>query len=84
MTNKKVAIEQNLSNVRDYLSQEGYQCVSLDNQTQSGQGVDAIIVSGADNNLMGISDTTSQAPVINAHGLTPEDVCNRLKQIQQP
>ncbi|KEO81209.1 YkuS family protein [Tumebacillus flagellatus] len=83
MTNKKVAVEQNLSTVRDYLSQEGYQVVNLDNQNQNGQGCDAIIISGADNNVMGVSNATTQAPVINAHGMTPEDVSKRLKQIQQ-
>ncbi|PWK16596.1 YkuS family protein [Tumebacillus permanentifrigoris] len=83
MTNKKVAIEQNLSTVKDYLSQEGYQCVNLDNQNQNDQGLEAIIISGADNNVMGVSNAASLAPVINAHGLTPEDISKRLKQLQQ-
>lgn len=82
MTNKKVAIEANLSNIRNYLSQQGYDCVQLNEQSASAQGCAAIVISGADKNLMGIQDVTTQCPVINADGLTPQDVAARLQQGQ--
>jgi hypothetical protein len=84
MTNKKVAVEANLSNIRNYLSQQGYDCVQLNNEQSSGaQGCDAIVISGGDQNLMGIQDATTKVPVINAHGLTPQEVAERLQQQQQ-
>lgn len=80
MTNKKVAIEANLSNIRNYLSQQGYECVQLNEQNATAQGCDAIVISGADNNIMGIQDVVAKCPVINADGLTPQDVADRLQQ----
>ncbi|MGZ4031039.1 MAG: YkuS family protein [Tumebacillaceae bacterium] len=82
MTNKKVAVEANLSNIRNYLSQQGYDCVQL-NEQSAGAACDAIVISGADQNLMGIQDATTKVPVINAHGLTPQEVAERLQQQQQ-
>ncbi|ASS77051.1 hypothetical protein CIG75_00310 [Tumebacillus algifaecis] len=76
---KRVAVEANLSNVRDYLSQQGYDCCELDAQNQNGQGLDAIVISGADQNIMGIADATTKAPVINANGLRPEEIANRIQ-----
>ncbi|HEU4962878.1 MAG TPA: YkuS family protein [Bacilli bacterium] len=83
MTNKRVAIEGNLSNVRQYLEGQGYQCETLDAQNAAaGQGCLGVVISGADRNLMGMQDTVTQAPVINADGLRPDEVANRLQQIQ--
>lgn len=81
MTNKRVAVEANLGNVRDYLSQQGYDCCDLDaqNLNNQGQGLDAIVISGADQNIMGISDTQTKAPVINAHGMRPDEVAQRIQ-----
>lgn len=83
MTNKKVAVEANLSNIRNYLSQQGYDCVQLNEQSSGAQGCDAIVISGADQNIMGIQDVTSKVPVINANGMTPQQVAERLQQEQQ-
>lgn len=82
MTNKRVAIEANLSNVRQYLEGQGYQCDTLDANSAAGQGYAALVVSGADKNLMGIQDTVTKAPVINAEGLRPDEVAQRLQQQQ--
>jgi hypothetical protein len=79
MNNKRVAVEANLSNVREYLSQQGYDCCDLHAQNLNGQDLAAIVISGADQNVMGISDTTTKAPVINAHGLRPEEVAQRIQ-----
>jgi hypothetical protein len=79
---KRVAIEQNLEPIQQYLQQQGYQCEQLNQQNASAQGYSAIIISGADRNLMGIENATTQAPVINADGMTPQDVAQRLQQFQ--
>ncbi len=71
----KVAIEDTLQNVKEYLVSKGYDVVNLDQQTSH---VDAIIISGQDKDVLGMEDITTSAPVINAEGLTPNEVYQRL------
>jgi predicted Rossmann-fold nucleotide-binding protein len=80
MNNKRVAIEANLSNVREYLSQQGYQCEELNAQNASAQGYSAVVISGADQNIMGMANAQTNAQVINAHGMTPQEVAKRIQQ----
>lgn len=83
---KRVAVESNLSPVQEYLSNQGYQVETLDvnSLTQSGQQqYDAVVISGMDQNLMGIADVQVAAPVINADGLTPEEVANRIESLNK-
>jgi len=79
--NKRIALEPNLSNYRDQLQSAGYDIVSLDGQNVNGQGLSAIVISGTDQNVMGIQDTTTKCPVINAHGMSPQDLVKRLEGI---
>ncbi|MFD2170628.1 YkuS family protein [Tumebacillus lipolyticus] len=83
MNNKRVAVEPNLDNVRDYLSQEGYDCCDLDAENLAGQELSAVVISGTDQNVMGMSEAACQAPVINAHGMRPEEVAQRIQNSAQ-
>ncbi|MDR3589260.1 MAG: YkuS family protein [Negativicutes bacterium] len=74
-----IAVEPNLSNVIDLLETEGYDVVSLDQS--SFDAVDAIIVSGADINLMNIQDTATDVPVINAAGKTAAEILDELDRL---
>lgn len=79
---KRVAVEAGLSPVRDYLSQKGFQVEEY--QTESPQNQSnyaAIVISGQDQNMMGMEDQVENCPVISASGLTPEEVCQRIEQI---
>ncbi|RAL27130.1 hypothetical protein DL897_02970 [Thermoflavimicrobium daqui] len=79
---KRIAVEADLSNVQQYLSQQGYQ-VEVWNSKNVNQAIqanfDAIVISGIDQNMMGMQDIVQNCPVINAHGLTAEEVGQRLK-----
>lgn len=76
---RKVAVEEGVSNsLRETLKGEGYQVVS----PYRGQDVDAIIISGLDNNVMNMQDITSQAAVIDASGKTAEEIIQRLRSIR--
>lgn len=75
---KRVAIEQDLSNVKEYLQKNGYTVECLESVKDNLDAFDAIVVTGLNTNFMGIEDTTTKATVINANGLTPEDVRSRL------
>jgi precorrin-6B methylase 1 len=78
----KIAIEPALSNVKSYLSGIGY---NVENISAAGstnlRGYDAIVVTGLNKNLAGINDTETKAVVINADGLTPQEVARELDRI---
>ena len=83
---KKIGVEKGLENVADYLSNEGYQVQvlseSIDNNIQLLSGLDAIVTAGYNTDMLGISDTETEAPVINAKGLSPEEVKQSLERYQ--
>ncbi|MFT9486342.1 YkuS family protein [Tepidibacillus infernus] len=73
----RVAMEQSLNYLKDYLTSQGVEVTDLNQQT--GQ-VDAVIISGQDKDVMGMEDITSKVPVINARGLTPEEVYQAINR----
>lgn len=81
---KSIGIQKGLSTVRDYLKNNGYSVYEVDttNITSSTtlQSFDALVVSGVNDNIMGIDNTDAKIPVINANGLAPVDVKNQLDQ----
>jgi len=79
----KIAVEKDLTPVKDYLSHKGYRVDCIDfNQQDSAKlkGYDAIVVTGLNSNVLGIEDTSTKSVVINADGLTPEQVASELEQ----
>lgn len=79
---KNIGVQKELSTVRDYLKNNGYSVYEVDttNITSSTtlKSFDALVVSGVNDNIMGIDDTVTKIPVINADGLTPSDVKDQL------
>ncbi|GIM45880.1 hypothetical protein DNHGIG_14290 [Collibacillus ludicampi] len=80
----KVAVEANLSPVREYLSRQGYQVDTLDanqleNLGETQANYSAVVISGADQNLTGIQNVVVNCPIINAHGMTPEEIHQRIQ-----
>jgi len=74
-----IAVEKNLSNVVDVLETEGYDVVSL--ESADFEIVDAIVVSGADINLMNMQDVATAVPVINASGKTANEILVELENL---
>jgi len=71
---KVIAVEDSLSPVKNALQQEGYDVTYLgDNRS------DAIIISGMNENFMGMEDIRQDVPVINAQGKSTEEVIEELK-----
>ena len=79
---KRIAIEQDLSNVKEYLQNNGYTVECLENFKGNLDSFDAIVVTGQNSNFLGMQNTTTKASVINANGLTAEDVYTRLSMEQ--
>lgn len=81
--NKKIAIEKDLHNVKDLFTREGYMVDEIDeNQTEkiSRNDYAAIIVSGGSTNFLGNETTSTSSPVINAEGLSAQEIYNMVKQ----
>lgn len=80
----KIGVEKGLSNIANYLNGEGYSVEILGEDLQSNatkyNSLDAIVTAGYNTNMMGISDTSTKVPVINASGLTQEEVKNMIQQ----
>lgn len=77
---KKVAVEDSLTPVWEELEEEGYIPVSLDEADLDD--VWAVVVTGQDDEVMGIDLVETTAPIINADGMTPGEVLKRLKALK--
>ncbi len=74
-----IAIEKNLTGLLDVLETEGYEVVTLENANMDT--VDAIVVSGADVNVMNMQDIQTAVPVINASGKTTAEILTELERL---
>ncbi|MGI6575109.1 MAG: YkuS family protein [bacterium] len=72
---KRIAVARQLSPVKAYLQAKGYEVVELGANVEA----DAVVVSGQDENMLGMEIIDIQGPVINAEGLSPEEVYQEIK-----
>lgn len=79
---KKVAVEGNLSNVSQELRNSGYEVIDIGNEKNFDDCV-AIVVTGGDSNFLGMHDTNSKVPVIDASGISAQEVKNQVDKIQR-
>ena len=80
---KIVAVESQLSNVSDYLSNQGYDVLEFQhnqNLSEKLKNVAAIVTTGMDENLVGMHNIVTDAVVIEASGLTPEQIGRTLSE----
>jgi hypothetical protein len=70
----KVAVESGLQDVKEALRQSGFEIVGMDGAADCA----CCVVSGQDKNVMGITDTYTQASVINCDGMTPDEVVRQV------
>ena len=79
---KKVGIEKPLSNVRRYLESRDCTVEILESNNKESQRAlnkfDAIVVTGADSNFMGMEDVMTTTRVINAQGKTEDEIYNEV------
>ncbi|NLW18041.1 MAG: YkuS family protein [Firmicutes bacterium] len=72
---RKIAVDANLTPVRNLLEQEGYQVVPL-SQLNSA---DCVVVTGGADNIMGIQTTSTKATIIAAPGMSAEEIVAQVK-----
>ena len=75
---KKVGIERTLGNVRRYLENRDCDVEILDKDNKESPRAlnkfDAIVVTGADSNFMGMEDAVTNTKVISAEGKTEDEI----------
>lgn len=73
-----IAVEDRLTPVAEALRDRGYAVMSFDKGDLDQ--VEAVVVSGQDDNIMGIQAIQSRAPIINAEGRTAEEVVRDIEE----
>ncbi len=76
---KRIAVEPALSQVANLLKEKGYQVMGMD----QFQNADCVVINGGDDNLMGMQDTLTNAPVIDANGMTAQQVLDHIKRFDR-
>ncbi|KHF40857.1 YkuS family protein [Halalkalibacter okhensis] len=75
----KIGVEQSLTDVQQELQSMGYDVVQL-KQEQDANGCDCCVITGQDQNVMGVQDAAINGSVINAHGMSAQEVCQQVEQ----
>lgn len=79
----KIGVEQSLTQVQQALQERGHEVVQLQ-QEQDAANCDCCVITGQDRNVMGMQDTVTNGPVIDAHGMTADEVCQAVEsRLQQ-
>ncbi|NLJ79809.1 MAG: YkuS family protein [Firmicutes bacterium] len=74
---KTIAVDDELTNIRQYLEERGFRVVS---PAQGFKEVEALVVAGLDTNYLGDQTLAAAAPVIEAKGLTAEEVWRKIEE----
>lgn len=74
----KIGVEQSLTNVQQALREKGHDVIEL-KQESDASGCDCCVVTGLDSNVMGMQNVSTQGSVIEASGLTAEEVCQQVE-----
>ena len=72
-----IGVEQSLTNVEDALKAKGYEVIQLRTEADAKK-CDACVITGQDKDVMGISDPVIAGPVIDANGLSAEEITQRV------
>lgn len=74
----KIGVEQSLTNIQQALREQGHDVIEL-RQNTDAEGCDCCVITGLDSNVMGMSDVSTQGSVIEANGLSAEEVCRQVE-----
>lgn len=73
----KIAVDDDLGNVRQALAAAGYDIVNLEKDMSSA---DVVVISGMTEDLAGYQNLQSDAAVINAEGMSAAEVVDEIKE----
>lgn len=75
-----IGVEQSLSNVEAALQAKGYEVVQLRSE-EDAKKCDACVITGIDEDVMGISNVVTEGSVIDARGLSADEVIQRVDKM---
>jgi hypothetical protein len=75
---KVIAVENNLTPVKEFLKSQGCQVIDVESALKTE--VDAVVLSGVKQNLLGMQDIMINAPVITASGKSPQEIWDNIQQ----
>ena len=75
---QRIGVEDSLTNIQQALSEKGYDVVKLSSETNV-QSFDCCVVTGLDTNIMGMQDVLSKGSVIEASGLSADEVIRQVE-----
>ncbi len=78
----KIAVEDTLNDVKQALQNEGLEVVGMTNANAGDCA--CCVISGQDENMMGMADAVTNASVINAEGMSTSDIVNQVKSRVNP
>lgn len=74
---KRVAVENGLSGVKEFLEEHGYEVVGPEEMHRAG----VFVTTGMDRNLMNNQDVVTGAVIVDASGRTPDEILERIKSV---
>ena len=74
---RRVGVEGTLSDVKGALQEKGYDVVDL-KQEQDVTSCECCVISGQDKDVMGMQTTNFAGKVINADGMSADEVCQKV------
>lgn len=75
----KIGVEDTLSDIAQALKDNGHEVMALTQEADADR-CDCCVISGQDENVMGIQEIETPGPVIDARGMSAEDVCEEVGQ----
>lgn len=79
----KIAVQKGLTPVQEYLTERGYEVETIDfdafTKAQTEE-YDAIVITGMYTNFLGLETTATNVPVIDATGMTPEEIYEQIER----
>ncbi|MBD3106897.1 YkuS family protein [Bacillus sp. AGMB 02131] len=76
----RIGVEEGLTDIQQALSAQGYDVSQLRHAADAANvNYDFCVVTGLDTNVMGIQDTSTKASIIEANGLTADDIVSVIK-----
>ncbi|MGM0846169.1 MAG: YkuS family protein [Bacillota bacterium] len=75
---RRIGVEESLQNVVQALREKGHDVVEL-KQESDAQDCDCCVLTGLDSNVMGIANVVTQGSVIEANGLSADEVCQQVE-----
>lgn len=73
-----IAVDENLKGLKEALASQGYDIVDLTEEEM--KRADAVVITGMDQNMMGMEDIKTKVPVINAQGKSSEDIVKDINE----